>query len=319
MLPTIDFAPFRAGGAQQRRKVATEIDDACESAGFMYLRNHGVDQDVIDEALDACRDFFALDEAEKRRYARALGEYRGFIAPIPFGYDRNAGSAILYEAFIVGHDIVPDDPRIGPSKGVNTPNVWPVRPAGFRDAVGRYFSALDGLAMDLTTAFSMALGVDEETLGRFFAEPISNMTLLHYLPRESAPAAPREHFDTNAYTILLPGEAGGLEVRFRGQDWVEVPPLAGSFVVNIGSMLECWSGGRWRSTLHRVQPPPARDRYSIGFFASPDYDTVVEPLVPVAEHANPGRIVALHAGESMAEFIDSCDQLAMKQTEYDTR
>ena len=136
---------------------------------------------------------------------------------------------------------------------------------------------------------------------------MTNVSVLHYLPRRREPDGGSEagaHHDTNALTILLPGEVGGLQVLRRDGRWIEAPPVEGAFVVNLGNMMETWSGGRFVSTKHRVHPPGGVHRYSSAYFASPNFDTLVEPVTGAQAT---GDYPALHAGEDFGRFVAQFD------------
>lgn len=312
MLPVFHLEVFRNGDEAARRAFAEELGTACETVGFFYLHEHGVPPQVIDTARAVARDFFALPEADKRAVARQAGHYRGFIPAMTFAPNPGGRPPVRYEAFIQGLEIGPDDPIVAASDGVIVPNRWPAHPAGFRAALLAYWEATTKLSEGLLRAFAFALGQPEERLLAHFRRPISNISLLHYLPRPADRSDgtddARAHADTNALTILLPGAEGGLEVMTRAGRWVEVPPKPDHFVVNIGNMMACWSGGRFRSTLHRVHPPLGRDRYSIAYFAAPDYDTQVAPLPGLPKTGE--QCEPLHAGRDLKAFIDLFDQPA---------
>jgi isopenicillin N synthase-like dioxygenase len=108
--------------------------------------------------------------------------------------------------------------------------------------------------------------------------------------------------------VLLPSPVSGLQVQGLDGVYREVTPEPGCFVINIGNMMECWSGGRFRSTMHRVHPPRHLERYSIGFFAVPNYDTVVEPLPGLPVTGKPEDMAPRHAGEDLKGFIDHFDR-----------
>lgn len=86
-----------------------------------------------------------------------------------------------------------------------------------------------------------------------------------------------EHTDYGLLTILLQDDAGGLEVKSRSR-WVPAPPIPGSFVCNIGDMLERMTAGRYRSTPHRVRNPAPRARLSFPFFFDPNFFAHVRPI-----------------------------------------
>ena len=79
-------------------------------------------------------------------------------------------------------------------------------------------------------------------------------------------------------TLLLQDQNGGLEIRTES-GWIDAPPIPGSFVCNIGDMLERMTGGRYRSTPHRVAlNTTGRDRLSSTFFFDPNFQARVQPL-----------------------------------------
>lgn len=317
MLPIIDFTGFRSDDNVRRLAVSHEIGRALDDIGFFYLRGHAIPEATMQAARTAVEDFFGRSDAEKRRYQRQPGRYRGYIPPIPFTTSNavEGRPPILYEAFVVGADVAPESAAIAASDGLLSPTPWPSDPAGFRAAVTTYWEAVDGLATDLLKALALSLGATEETILSHFRRPLTNMSLLHYLARPAvdsnldvgADDVP-PHYDTNAVTIVMPGVVGGLEVRHRDGRWIDAEPLHDCFVVNIGNMMECWSGGRYRSTMHRVHPPLGTDRYSIAHFANPDFETVVEPLPgTVTDDAPPATI---HVGPEFAAFVARFDEPA---------
>jgi isopenicillin N synthase-like dioxygenase len=316
MLPKIDVAQFRNGTDDERRTIAETIASHCETIGFLYAVNHGIAPETIAAVQTATRQFFALPAAQKRIVERPRGRYRGYIPVSHFAEDAEGQPLVLYEAFLQGMPLEAGDERITGTQGLLAPNIWPDETAvpGFRKAAEDYWNAVDRLSLDLLEAFSMALGLPHDALVHRFTSQLTNISYLHYQPRpaldkNAAQPEPRAHADTNALTILLPDPVGGLEVLMKGNTWAEVDPLEGTFTINIGNMMEAWSGGRFKSTMHRVNPPPGVERYSIGFFAVPDYDTVIEPIGNAATAGAGDTSDPLHVGNSLASFVASCDTM----------
>ena len=108
------------------------------------------------------------------------------------------------------------------------------------------------------------------------------MTLLHYpaQPPASDAMGIHPHKDTNVITLLHPGDVPGLEVRSRDGEWITPDAPSDALVVNVGEMLELWSGGEYVATPHRVVNRSGYERYSFPFFVVPNHDVVVEPLLP---------------------------------------
>lgn len=311
MLPVIDISNLSSDDINERRHVARALGEAYGEAGFAYIAEHGIPQAVQDNALDAMRAYFARPEGEKRLLTRREGVYRGYVPVMPFGRNASGAPPALYEAFLMGADPHPDDPEVHATNGLYGPNVWPEEPAGFRQTMTAYWNAVSALSDNLLRGFALFLEQDETVLVDKFRKPLSNISFLYYPSRPNSEGHPPDdmnaHRDTNAITVLLPSQVGGLEVATADGGWMEAPPKPGCFVVNIGNMMECWSGGRLKSTYHRVHPPRDKERYSIGFFAVPDHDTVVEPLPGLPVTGTPEDMAPRHAGKDLAAFVEKFD------------
>ena len=79
-----------------------------------------------------------------------------------------------------------------------------------------------------------------------------------------------EHTDYGLLTILRQDDTGGLQVKSRS-GWMDAPPIPGSFVCNIGDMLDRLTRGMYRSTPHRVLNMSKRSRLSFPFFFDPEF------------------------------------------------
>lgn len=184
MLPIIGFGGFSSGDAAQRQEITAEICAACENKGFLYLKNHGVSQGVIDAAFSAVETYFAQLEAALPRQSREPGHCRGYIPTTAFSTDEHGGPPVFFEAFVVGADVASGDPSIARSNGICWPTPWPDQPAEFRPALTAYWDAVTDLAEDLARAFALARGLPEKTFTARFNKPISNMSLT---PNASSP------------------------------------------------------------------------------------------------------------------------------------
>ena len=278
-LPLIDIS----GPLSGRRDTATtaaSVARACETIGFMYVVGHGIPERLIKRVYENVRQFFSLPLEEKQRWQITRSNYRGYI-PRKFFSPNIGGEADDYEGYKLHYHVQPDDP-ICEAFDLYGPNRWPEQPAGLEQSVTEYWQACDRVAHSLLAMLATVLQVRPEAFLALFQQPLTNMTLLHYPPREpdSRGFGIHPHKDTDALTILAPDPVGGLMVRRRDcDDWlcIEAPPEA--LVVNIGDMLEVWSGGRFVSTPHKVENTSGAARYSFPYFSVPRYDTVVKPLI----------------------------------------
>jgi isopenicillin N synthase-like dioxygenase len=214
----------------------------------------------------------------------------------------------LKEFFHVGPVDVGDDPYYTSAEGRRhfEPNIWPRRPAEFERAATEYYRAMSGLVVFLMRLAALALDVAE----RFFDDKVDRSIgtmRLNYYPAPAAPPRPGQlragaHTDYGGFTILSGEDVpGGLQVRTRAGEWVNVPTEPTTFVVNIGDLLMRWTNDRWLSNLHRVVNPPeapgaARARLSIAFFNHPNYDALIECL--------PSQGPARHAPVRSGEYRD---------------
>ena len=268
-IPVIDIAAPAVVEAIQR---------ACTEIGFFYVANHGVASEIINDLVAQSRAFFSRPQTSKQ--ALLLDKrMRGYLPPYYRSYpgEERAGTS-HQQGFWIGHDTVVDSAR--PLDG---PNRWPQDLPRLRDAMLAYLESIETLSHRLLRLFALALELPEETLLANFNRPSSRLKLNHYPPQHT-PVSDNNigvvpHSDSGCFTILWQDDNGGLEVQNREGDWVGAPPLADSFVVNIGNILQYWSNGRFSSTPHRVINRNGCDRYSIPFFVNPDFDTVIRPLM----------------------------------------
>ena len=263
MIVDLDIAPLFASDRGGQAATARRLASACERSGFLRVRGHGVAPEVPQRALAAAQAFFAGNEATKRRLARRPGTLRGYVPTMPFARQRREGAPrTIYEAFLVGEEALPAEavaaiPEV--DRGLAAPNRWPTAPPDFRSAVTACYDAFAAVGGALLRAFALAMGREEDALTRLFACPLSNLSLLHYPARPEAADAPADdvfpHRDTNAVTVLLPGEVGGLQVQRPEGGWTEVTQRPGTLIVNIGNMMESWSGGRFPACRYAARRP----------------------------------------------------------------
>ena len=269
-VPIIDVGDLVAG-VPSERAVAERLGRACRESGFFYVVGHGVDEALQLRLRELSRAFFAQDTEEKLRIAMPLGgrAWRGYFR---VGDELTSGKPDQKEGLYFGAELAPDDPRVVAGTPMHGPNLFPDRPEGFREAVLEFMAALTGLGHRLMAGLALSLGLEES----YFAdhgtdEPLTLFRIFNYPPpADTSLWGVGEHTDYGMLTILLQDDAGGLEVKSRSH-WVPAPPVPGSFVCNIGDMLDRMSGGLFRSTPHRVRNPAPRDRLSFPFFFDPGF------------------------------------------------
>jgi isopenicillin N synthase-like dioxygenase len=308
-LPVVDVSALRGGGAA-RDEVARQLDAACRDVGFFYVVGHGVDEGLQGRLEQLSRAFFGLPDDDKARIAMAGGgrAWRGWF---PVGGELTSGRPDRKEGIYFGAELAPDHPRVAAGVPLHGPNLFPGRPAGLRDAVLAYMAAMTDLGHLLASAVARALGlVDDWLATHLTADPTVLFRIFHYPPAaetdaEGPPGAEppwgvAEHTDYGLLTILRQDDTGGLEVRTPA-GWTAAPPIPGSFVCNLGDMLERMTGGLYRSTPHRVRNAGRAGRVSFAFFFDPSWDAEVRAL-PLEEGPSPAPSAPRWDGANVHEL-----------------
>ncbi len=260
--------------------------DACRDIGFVTVTGHGIDRSLFERMRELLVRLFDVDDATKAAHAITRNDYRGFI---PLGFftphrrDVTGDAADMYEGYKLHWECPPDHPARAacPLYGSNR---WADHVPDMAPTVLEYWAACDRFAATLLDLFAGAIGLSPEALRAMFDAPLTNMTLLHYPPHapDTGTVGIHPHKDTNVVTFLHPDPVGGLEVRAADGSWIEVEAPSDALVVNIGEMLELWSGGEFPATPHRVINRSGAERYSFPWFLVPNHSVVVEPIRPIA-------------------------------------
>jgi isopenicillin N synthase-like dioxygenase len=281
-VPVIDLAPAWAGGNEGRRAVAAELVEIGGRIGFMYVKNHGIAQDDIDAIFRTAADFHELPLAAKMECSITQNHHaQGYLHGMTKGNGENL-SENLQEAFQFRRPLAADDPDLTSGKPLHGPIPWPSAMPDLKPRMMAYYEKLDVLGYALLKLFELGLGLSEDALKPYFAKDMNSLRILHYPPQADATGhhlGARAHTDTNAFTLLAQDVNGGLEVRDRDGEWVAIPPIPGTFVLNIGEVMKVWSDGILTSAAHRVINRSGKERYSIPFFMYPSYDALIQPLL----------------------------------------
>ena len=268
---------------------ARKVGSSFEEYGFAIIADHGIPDELIHDAEEKAKAFFALPDEMKRKYHIAGGGgARGYT---PFGIETAKGATAfdLKEFWHVGRELPPGHKF----RGHMPDNVWPEEIASFRDTFSKLYDTFDRTGLKILRAIARYLKIDEDYFIDTVRDGNSVMRLLHYPPIQSEPGSnvrAGAHEDINTITLLLGAEEAGLELLTKDGRWIPVSPRPGELVVNIGDMLQRLTNGRLRSTTHRVvNPPPerrGRSRYSMPFFLHFRSDFLIEALpgtVPAGE------------------------------------
>jgi isopenicillin N synthase-like dioxygenase len=276
-VPVLDLSA-RHGSQAQRAEIADTMRQICHHIGFLVVTNHGVSQSLLDDVFRLSRALFALPLEQKMFIDKCKSRHFRGWEPVGTEHTNNRPDYREQVDLWSEHS----------SRAVNAepaylrllgPNQWLPEALlpGFQDTLNEWFSALGQLADELMALLALGLELPENHFeSRFGEERMSLTKLIHY------PATPPNSFGVNAHhdagilTVLAPGETPGLEVENAAGEWIGVPIVARSLVINLGEVFQSMTGNYFIATSHRVVT--SSERYSAGYFHGPSLDTMLSPL-----------------------------------------
>ena len=285
-LPVIDFSSL------DRQANAVQLTQAMETIGFVYLDNvPGYNREVESKLHKAAEWFFSKPLEEKITVSSknwnkdSSGVYRGYV-PI------NLEEGHLREQYEMGEILPEDDPDRNSGNPLYEPTAWPKEDdpsVPYRELMMSHYHAMIDAGMEFLRLTAIGLGQDEHIFDdRFLPKSVSSLRIMHYptykgdsqtiSPPDSSTTVGsdreftcEEHTDGVFVTLLVTFSYPGLEILQEDGQWVSVAPRPGSLIVNIGDLLSRLTGGRFKSTYHRVRDMGV-ERYSVPFFFEPRSD-----------------------------------------------
>lgn len=279
-IPELDLRRFDAGEAPRAQFLA-QLRAAAHDVGFFYVTGHDVDGRLLRDLMDCAQQFFSLPDGDKRAIEMVNSpHFRGYNR---VAAERTRGQPDWREQIDIGAErpALPRDRGSPAWARLRGPNQWPAALPELRTVVTRWQSSAMQVLARLLRAFALALGQTDDALEPLYGDdPHFLVKLIRYPGRDvtTADQGVGAHKDAGLITLLLQDGQGGLQVE-TPQGWIDVPPRNGTFVVNIGELLELASDGYLRATMHRVVTPPAgAERISAAFFLGARLDATV-PLL----------------------------------------
>ncbi|MEQ8658425.1 MAG: 2-oxoglutarate and iron-dependent oxygenase domain-containing protein [Hyphomicrobiales bacterium] len=283
IIPVLDYATFTGATKQE---FVDAWGKAARGPGFMVVKNHGVDPDLIAGMFAKADEFFALPGSEKAKISIDKSPHnRGYAGTGSESLDEKSGQMDQKEAFNMALDLPADDPRVIAKEPYRGTNMWPDVP-GFKDTFTAYFDQVFNLGVNLHRAIALDLGLPEDHFAEPFVDSMSTLRVLRYPPAinpQPGEIGAGAHTDYGSITLLMSDGTAGLQVKPRDSaDWIDVPAVDGAFIVNIGDLLMRWTNDIYVSNPHRVLRP-IKERRSIAFFMDPNPNARVEALPGTGE------------------------------------
>ncbi|HEX3970320.1 MAG TPA: 2-oxoglutarate and iron-dependent oxygenase domain-containing protein [Stellaceae bacterium] len=311
-LPVIDISPFVQGGSEAAREaVAQQIRQASIDIGFFYAKGHGFSAAELQAMLDWGLRFFHLPSAEKNKLFWKKDPGRGYVPPGGLNPDANKDKAPdlkerLY--FAREHAMSEAEHRGAFPQG---PHQWPEEAAlpDFRRFVTETQYKSVALIQRLGFAIARSLGLDEAYFERENGRFGSTMVYNYYPPLDRATLERTQwsfspHTDYGSFTIVVQDGNGGLQVRNASGQWIDVTPVPGTVIVNIGDLIALATNDLYTSNLHRVANFSGNERLSVTFFVGPPATAEISCLPTCRGPDNPARYPTVNAEDYTQALIE---------------
>ncbi|CAL1396427.1 unnamed protein product [Linum trigynum] len=293
--PIINLQGVTANQVQDpetRNQIVDQIRDASANWGFFKVVNHGIPQTVLDEMNAGVRRFHELDVEKKKQFFEREDQTKKIV------YNSNFDlytSPFANWRDTIFYNMAPDPPQ--------PQNL----PACCREVLIDYSREVLKLGDLILELLSEALGLSRNHLKEM---DCSNglYVLCHYYPACPQPEltlGASKHQDNDFITVLLQDEIGGLQVLHQ-DCWVDVPPLPGSLVVNIGDLLQLISNDKFVSMEHRVVSKKVGPRVSVASFFTHGFSPnprMYKPMKELLSEDNPPRYREVSAEEYTAHVF----------------
>ncbi|KAL2319798.1 hypothetical protein Fmac_028767 [Flemingia macrophylla] len=251
-VPTIDLAGVDEDAA--RRKVVVEkIREASETWGFFQVVNHGIPVSVLEEMKSGVHGFYEQDSEVKR------GLYtRDPLRPLVYNSNFDLYSSPVanwrdtFYCFMAPHPPKPED----------LPSVCRVILVEYSEQdrnLGSVLFELLSEALELNPNHLNEIGCNEGLLVVCHCYPAC--------PEPELTLGATKHTDDSFITVLLQDHIGGLQVLHENK-WVDVSPVPGALVINVGDIMQLITNDKFKSVEHRVVANSVGPRVSVASFFS---------------------------------------------------
>ncbi|KAF3046336.1 hypothetical protein E8E12_002524 [Didymella heteroderae] len=290
-IAVVSFDKFIHGNDDDRRAVAKQLYDAFSTVGWVYLKDHGIPQERVDEMFNLAKTFFDQPLQEKLRWRLQDAELnQGYTAD---GDEANGGvdHKECYEHRRFANPCCPAEADL----------------PGFRKRVDEFYVECLSLGLNVLKCLAMAMDLGDNFFDNITRRADPQLRMLHYpaiekkIVEQEGHARIIPHTDFGLCTLLFQDSVGGLEVDpFHTGDFKPALPIPGTVLINIADLMQRLTNDRCRSTMHRVVSPKVSgdilpSRFSMPFFIHPDPEAIIDPIVKAKEEVK--KYKPVNAGE----------------------
>ncbi|MCF1422044.1 isopenicillin N synthase family dioxygenase [Mangrovimonas futianensis] len=305
-IPSVNLKDFTSGDPERKQKFVDEIGKAYEEIGFVALKGHFLDDNLVEDLYKQIKSFFDLPVETKQKYEiPGIGGQRGYVS---FGKESAKGKkeGDLKEFWHFGQ-YVEDNPEL---EKEYPKNVSVEELPEFNEVGKRTYKKLEETAKYVLRALALHLGLEETYFDNFIKNGNSILRPIHYPPIKEEPkeaVRAAAHGDINLITLLMGGQGKGLQVQNHKGEWIDAIAQPDELMINVGDMLSRHTNNKLKSTIHRVVNPPKElwgtSRYSIPFFMHPISSMKLDVLDNCVDDQNPKLYEDITAGEFLTERL----------------
>ena len=305
-IPSVDLSDFMSEDPKRKQKFINDIGKAYEDIGFVALKGHFLDDELVDKLYAEVKNFFNLPLETKQRYEiPGIGGQRGYVS---FGKESAKGKkeGDLKEFWHFGQYVEDNDAL----KKEYPENVIVEELPEFNKVGKEAYRMLEKTAKYVLRALALHLGLEENYFDPYIHNGNSILRPIHYPPILEEPknaVRAAAHGDINLITLLMGAQGRGLQVLRHDGEWIDAIAEPDELMINVGDMLSRHTNNRLKSTIHRVVNPPRElwgtSRYSIPFFMHPVSELKLDVLESCVDNDHPKLYEDITAGEFLNERL----------------
>ena len=306
-IPSVDLRDFLSDDPARKQHFVNEIGKAYEVIGFVALKGHFLDDQLVDDLYQEVRHFFNLPLETKAKYEiPGIGGQRGYVS---FGKEHAKGRSAgdLKEFWHFGQYVEAD------SKYAHEypDNVEVSELPHFNSTGRKAYEMLEKTGIYVLRALALHIGLDEFYFDNYIQQGNSILRPIHYPPITDEPkdgaVRAAAHGDINLITLLMGAQGKGLQVQNHHGEWIDAMAQPDELMINVGDMLSRHTNNKLKSTIHQVINPPRElwgtSRYSIPFFMHPVSDMPLNCLPECIDASHPKAFDDITAGEYLEERL----------------
>ncbi|KAI5785840.1 hypothetical protein EDC01DRAFT_189539 [Geopyxis carbonaria] len=292
-VPVLDLSLSR--DPKTKPEFLEDLKKALLEVGFLYIKNTGINEKLVEEVMRLGKLFFELPEEEKLRLEMKNSPH--FLGYSRLGNEITKHETDWREQIDLATELPAPDENEPRYRKLRGPNQWPKEELipGFKKTYQEYIDLMTDLSTEFTSLIAEAIGLPADAFVKFYdgigksesgTKRQDKLKIIKYpdmgeLGQDGKGAQGGPHKDSmlSSYLLQVPPH-NSLQVQNSVGTWVNCPPIPGTLVVAMGQGLEAITGGVVASTTHRVISPSSGEgpRYSIPFFQGVSYDAKFESM-----------------------------------------